>query len=79
MMAMTAKRRTALREARQAAGLSQAELAARVGITQQHYSLIEIGRRTPALDVALRIASVLGADPRVLFADVLEASQRQSA
>lgn len=76
---MTTNRRMALVNARRHAGLTQAEVAARVGITQQHYSLIEIGRRTPALDVALRIANVLEADPRVLFADVLEESVHPKA
>src|SRR5690606_6959025 len=67
----TTTRRDALLRARQALGLTQAEVAERVGITQQHYSLIENGRRRPALDVALRIAATLDPDPRVLFAVAL--------
>lgn len=65
-------RREALVRARKRLGLSQAAVAERVGITQQHYSAIELGLRKPALDVALRIAQVLRADPVRLFGDVLE-------
>lgn len=63
--------RERLRQLRKALGLSQAQLAAAVHITQQHYSLIERGLRNPSLDIALAIAQALDADPRDLFSDVL--------
>jgi len=71
-MHVATTRRELLANKRRAAGLTQAEIASRVGITQQHYSLIENGQRDPALRVVLRIAEVLDADPRELFADVLD-------
>lgn len=44
------------------AGLSQAEVSQRVGITQQYYSAIECGKRGQTLPTptAKRIAGVLG-------------------
>lgn len=44
------------------AGLSQAELSKRVGMTQQYYSAIESGKRGQTLPTttAKRIACVLG-------------------
>jgi putative transcriptional regulator len=40
--------------------LTQAELAARVGLTRQTIIAIEQGRYSPSLEVAFRIARVLG-------------------
>lgn len=52
---------TALRKARKARGLTQAELAEKVGITQGHISFIESGGQTSAA-LAERIVEVLGRD-----------------
>lgn len=41
--------------ARKAAGLTVADLAARVGITRQHMYRIEAGEVVPSLDTSLRI------------------------
>lgn len=71
-MPITASVRLRLLEARRSLRLSQRQLAARAGITQAHYNLIERGLRDPSLQVAFRLAQVLGADPRDLFADVME-------
>jgi putative transcriptional regulator len=40
--------------------LTQAELAAQVGLTRQTIIAIEQGRYSPSLEVAFRIARVLG-------------------
>jgi putative transcriptional regulator len=40
--------------------LTQAELASRVGLTRQTIIAIEQGRYSPSLEVAFRIARVLG-------------------
>jgi len=53
-------RRQALIEARVAAGLSQSEMAERLGITQEAYCRYETGSRRPSLDMAWRIAQILG-------------------
>ena len=59
-----------LRERREAAGLSQEGLARRSECSLNTVGRIERGRGRPSLDVALRIASVLGADARDLFGPV---------
>lgn len=51
-----------IRALRFAAGeMTQAELADRVGMTRQTIIAIEAGRYSPSLEVAFRIARVLGA------------------
>lgn len=49
-----------LRRARAAAGLTQAELAKRLGVKQSHIARFEIDGRRPSLESAERIASALG-------------------
>lgn len=44
----------------EAGEMTQAELAARVGLTRQTIIAIEQGRYSPSLEVAFRIAAVLG-------------------
>lgn len=56
-----------VREAREALGLSQVELAARASLTRQSVGAIEAGRATPSVDVALRLARALDADVESLF------------
>jgi len=63
--------RTALRARRQALGLTQAEVARRAGISRSYYAQIELGQRTPPVDLALRIARILGGDVAELFGPVL--------
>jgi transcriptional regulator with XRE-family HTH domain len=49
-----------LRAARHRARLSQVELAARAGVSQQMVSLIEHGRCEPGVDTADSLARALG-------------------
>jgi molybdate-binding protein/DNA-binding XRE family transcriptional regulator len=56
-----------LKAARQRAGLSQGELAARVGVSRQAISAIETGRAAPTMPVALRCAQALGVRADELF------------
>ena len=51
---------TALTRARVAAGLTQAQAAKRLGVSQSSYSMIESGGRSPSVDLAQRIARVVG-------------------
>lgn len=56
-----------LRERRQAAGLSQQQLADLAGITRQAVSALEGGRYSPATSVALQLARALGCRLEELF------------
>ena len=57
----------ALKAAREAAGLSQADLARRVGIAQPDMPEIERGDRDVRLSTANRLAQALGHDLRDLL------------
>ena len=50
-------------------GRSQAQIAEAVGITQQMYSAIELGERRPSVEVAKKIASVMGFNWTRFFED----------
>jgi putative transcriptional regulator len=50
-------------------GCSQTQIAKAVGITQQMYSAIELGVRRPSVEVAKKIAAVLGFDWTRFFED----------
>lgn len=52
--------RTWLKDIREARQMSQVEISSQVDITQPSYSNIEIGKRSPSVEVAKRIAGVLG-------------------
>ncbi len=56
-----------LRRRREAAGLTQAELAARAGVSRQLVSAVESGRHLPRVDAALALAEALGVGVDVLF------------
>ena len=56
-----------VRELREARQLTQVELAAAAGLSRQSVSAIESGRATPAVDVAMRLASALGGSVEDLF------------
>jgi putative transcriptional regulator len=44
----------------EAGEMSQAELAARIGMTRQTVAAIEAGKYSPSLEAAFRIAAVFG-------------------
>lgn len=48
-----------LKKAREAAGMSQAEVARELGLSQPAYSYIENGEKNPSLPVAKRLSVVL--------------------
>lgn len=58
-----------VRERRLECGLTQAELAARAGVSRQLVAAVEAGRNTPAVDAALGLARALGTTVEELFAD----------
>jgi DNA-binding XRE family transcriptional regulator len=57
---------------RLAAGLSQAELARRIGTSQPHIARIESGLNDPTTDVVVRIAVGLGVDHVTAFNAIRE-------
>lgn len=56
-----------LRTARLNAGLTQAELAARAGVSRQLVGAVEAGRHLPRVDAALALAATLGIHVESLF------------
>ncbi|HEY7066445.1 MAG TPA: substrate-binding domain-containing protein [Chloroflexota bacterium] len=60
--------KTSLREARQAAGLSQQALAEMASVSRQAYAAVERGAAVPSTEVALRLARALGTSVERLFA-----------
>jgi putative transcriptional regulator len=49
-----------IREMREATGLTQAELARRIGVTRQTLIAIEQGRYSPTLELAFQLAREFG-------------------
>lgn len=60
--------RCTLRQRRTAAGLSQGELAARVGVSRQTLIAVEAGRQVPSTGLALHLARALRCSVEDLFA-----------
>lgn len=56
-----------VRERRLECGLTQAELAARAGVSRQLVAAVEAGRNVPAVDAALGLASALATSVEELF------------
>lgn len=56
-----------LKDKRIAKGYSQARVAELLGITQQRYSLYELGKREPGLDFIIDVSRVLGFKPGEFF------------
>ena len=52
--------RNRLRELRAERGLTQQEVASRIGVSRQTLNAIEGGKHSPSLEVAFLIAEVLG-------------------
>ncbi|PZQ87608.1 MAG: transcriptional regulator [Leifsonia xyli] len=57
-----------IRATRETAGLTQAELARRIGVTRQTLIAIEQGRYSPTLELAFQLARVFGVPLEELFA-----------
>lgn len=58
-----------LRNIRKSKGLSQANIARKANISQQTYSAIETGERTPSVDTAKKIAKALDFDWTLFYGD----------
>lgn len=68
---------TAIREHRTAAGLSQAKLAERAGISRVYLSVVEAGQKCPTVVVLVHLARGLGIDAaQLLEGPALSTAQR---
>ena len=67
-----------LRKFRYEKNLSQAELAARLGMEQSYISLLEVGKRTPAIIMLIRIADALEVSPGAMVDAVADELRRRS-
>jgi putative transcriptional regulator len=56
-----------LREIRTQAGLTQADLAERLGVSRQAVIALETDKHSPSLDLAYRIAAVFGLTVEEVF------------
>jgi putative transcriptional regulator len=68
-------RRNAVRAARTALGLTQADLAGAVGVTRQTVVAVEAGDYAPSVYLALAIAERLGRSVEELFGQQSEADR----
>jgi len=59
-----------LREAREAAGMTQVELAAKVNLQPSSISMYESGDRTPSLSVAYTLAGIFNTSIEALFPQI---------
>lgn len=59
---MMRQKRHRLRSARQAKGWSRREAAAQAGVSHRTWEAWELGRRTPPMQTAARVAALLGVD-----------------
>jgi len=60
-----------LKEKRQNSGLTQAQLAEKIGVSTHHIGMIEIARNYPTLELVERIAGTLDIEIHELFIDPL--------
>lgn len=67
------------KECRERAGLTQAELAGKVGCTEQYISVIECGVNFPAYNRLVRILNILGVSDDAVLRDVLNRAAEQRA
>ena len=65
---MAGERDTPLRAAREAAGLTQSEVAARSGVSRQTVGAMEAGKHRPSVDAALALARAVDRSVESLFA-----------
>ncbi len=66
----------AMKEARLAKGLSQGELAQRVGVSRQTVNMIENGGYNPTIELCIRICRTLEVTLNDLFWDGASAARR---
>ena len=59
-----------LREARKNSGMTQKEVAQKVGVARSTYALYETGERSPDVEVVKKLAEVLGVSGDYLIGNI---------
>lgn len=72
---MEVKRLLDVRQARQRVGISQKDLARKVGITQAFLSEVETGTKSPSLLTAAKLARALGCTIDELLGETIDPDQ----
>ena len=67
----------AMKAARLAKGLSQGELAQRVGVSRQTVNMIENGGYNPTIELCVRICRTLGVTLNDLFWDGAQTAKKE--
>lgn len=67
---------TVLRRHRDAAGLSQQELADQVGISKSYISSLELGYRAPSLNLLVKIAQTLEVNPGRMVDEMVDDAEK---
>ena len=67
-----------LRRYRLRAELSQEQLSGLLGVSRGFYSLLELGKKWPNVDMLIRIASVLGVRPGEILDATVDEAKRYS-
>jgi transcriptional regulator with XRE-family HTH domain len=67
-----------LRRYRLRAELSQEQLSGLLGVSRGFYSLLELGKKWPNVDMLIRIAWVLGVGPGEILDAMVEEAKRDS-
>ena len=65
-----------LRKIRQAAGLTQEELAGKAGISREYVNYLERGKRSPTVTVFVKICRAVGEYPPDVLARILPPSRK---
>lgn len=65
-----------IRRYRDAAGLSQQELADQVGISKSYISSLELGYRAPSLNLLVKIAQTLGIKPGKMVDEMVDDAEK---
>ena len=68
---MTAKR-PLLQAAREELGLTRAQFAERLGVSQEHVKSLEYGRVNPSTKLLFKISAELSRPPEELFSDIIQ-------
>ena len=65
-----------IKQAREAKGLTQDQLAEKAGLSASHISVIERGIKTPRLETLVEILNILKVDANFILSDVLLVSNQ---